>query len=305
MKIFKILSEKSLGDYNIMTKINHFVSNKIILEKKLSMKNKEQLEDFVHIFFNHFHLCAENGIINRNILNSFLYMLVKENFATNLLKSESNINNILYLISLAIANINEINNNQIVETSFIQSDKNIINLSGMVSLIKLLKLTSFNLENNINEKSSNSRIRLYKALNYLKLEGVSIEPILEEFLKNFDDPNMNKFDNSRYYSEYISRVSQILDKIGVKYIKDKKFDICGVDFFIEPGICLIVNGEEDFLHQNLKGKSNFIKRYLSLQNYEVISLPYNLFDNRTNLEELLTSRFYNIITKNYERISYL
>ncbi len=303
VKLFNILVEKNTGESNLLLKFNFFISNKLNQAKSSALKEKESFEDFVYVFFNHFHFCAESGISNRSILNNFLNVLSKENYFKNLLVNEANVNNVIYLISLSIANLNEMKKNDLLEKEFLEPEKDLITINNMIILLKLLNITSKNLEINITEKS-NSRNRLFKSLKYLKSEGVTIPEKLEEFLQKYDSNEIPKFENKEYEDINLNnKLESLFEKIGIKYEKNKTFDICGVEFYVEPGICLRINYEEDYKCEFLKGKTNFINRYLYLTNYDVINLPYYIFKEEEKLEEFLKKRFYHVINGGYDRIS--
>jgi len=305
IKIFQTLIDKNIGEMNLLVKMNFFISNKINLAKRNALHDKVKFEEFIHIFFNHFHTCAESGFSNTEIFNAFINTLAKDNFLKDLLSNEANINNVIYLIALSIANLHEIKNNSLLEKTFLEPHKEAVNVNCMVSILKLLNLTSQNLENGNKFERSNSRNRLFKALTYLKAEGVQLSEKLEEFLTKYNCNDIAKFEKDVFEIEnkYEGILANILQKIGIKFEQNKKFDICEVDFFIEPGVCIRINQENRYQNDNLKGTENFVNRYLYLKNYDVINLPYYLFEEESKLEETIKKRFYHFINQGYDRIT--
>lgn len=304
IKIFRVLIEKKLGDVNLLVKLNLIIGNKVLFVKDQSLKNKGKFEEFIHVFFNHFHLCSESGVVNRTILNSFLQLLSHDNYFTSLFSNEVNLNNVLFLISLSIASINELDASEVIERVLLDSDKPVVNLQEVVMIKKLLNFLEKYFETGDITEKTNSRNRLYKALKLLRAEGISITGKLDEFLAKYDVSQLAVFEADVLQNdENAKQIGQILEKIGVKFEKDKKFDICSVDYYVEPGICIIINGEDDFHNNTLKGKSNLVKRYLYLQNYDVLVLPYFIFENVAQIEEAIKNRFHYVANQEYDRIS--
>ena len=307
IKIFHSLIENKIAGCNIPIKLNYYIAAKLHLAKSQILKQKNSsLEDFTHVFFNHFHFCAESGYTSRHILNNFLNILSSKNLhSTNLFANEANVNNIVYLISLAVANINELDKCEITEKAFLEPHKDAISINNMIMVLKLLQTCAANLEvGKINEKT-NSRNRLFKALKYLIAEGVQLPRQLDDFLASYDTSEISKFEaHEMRESKTAEKLGNILEKIGLKKIeKDKKFEICAVDFLIEPGVCLKINHEEDFSNDLPKGRVNFVNRYLYLQNYEVINLPSFMFEDESKIEEIFKRRFSHFINEGYNRIN--
>lgn len=313
IKIFQTLIETKIGGCNLPIKLNFYIAAKLQQVKAQALKQKNSLEEFIHAFFNHFHFCAESGYSSRHILNSFLNILGSENLLNNnstktkLFANESNVNNVIYLIALSVANVNEADKNELTEKAFLDPQKDVISVSNMTVLLQLLRKAAENFEilsENESEKS-NSRNRLFKALKFLSAEGVALPSALERFLTVYDSAQIEKFEAHEFFdTERPAKLAGILEKIGLRnFEKDKKFEFCAVDFFVEPSVCVRINREEDFSNELLKGKVNLVNRYLYLKNYDVVNLPFFVFKDEAKLEELFKKRFYHVVNEGFDRLN--
>lgn len=307
IKFFQTLIDTKAGGCNLAVKLNFYIAAKLQQAKVLCTKKKnDSLEELIHVFFNHFHFCAESGFTSRHILNNFLNILGSDNLiSANLFANEANVNNVIYLIALSVANINELDKNETVDKTFLEPHKDLISLSNMTTVLKLLKTSAGFFEvGNLSEKS-NSRNRLFKALKFLNAEGVKLPSKLDEFLANYDASQIDKFETHELINNDNANIlGNILERIGLVNVeKNKKFEFLGVDFYVEPGVCIKINHEEDYSNELPKGRVNLITRYLYLQNYDVISLPIYSFDDVSQIEQLFKERFYHFINAGYDRIN--
>ncbi len=316
IKIFHTLIEIKIGGCNLPIKLNFYIAAKMQQAKAQSFKQKSfSLEEFIHAFFNHFHFCAESGYSSRHILNGFLNILGSSGSGNHhlhiesLFANESNLNNIIYLIAVSVANVNEVDKSELTEKAFLAPDKDVISVSNMTVLLDLLTKTARNLEafSNSSIEKSNSRNRLWKALKFLSAEGVQLPCALDDFLAKYDASQISKFESHEMLIRDVERpkkLGSILEKIGLNnFEKDKKIDFCAVDFFVEPGVCVNINHEEDFCNDLLKGRVNLANRFLYLQNYDVINLPFFVFRDEAKIEELCKRRFYHIVNEGYDRLN--
>lgn len=238
---------------------------------------------------------------------------------SNYISKMSNLYNLLWLISISISNIcenskglssfNNSNNSSVITHStnknsnsqsninigskslFLEIyDKNLekellLSEKAVVNLVNLMKYISksLDLENSIS-LDIDQKVRLYKSLVYLKLEGITLNENLENFVKKFKSFHMMNLLNKTTGSLMEKKFSEILNKFNIQYEKEKKTDFCSGDFFIKPNIIIEINGPDHYCFGILKGKDNIKKRSLKFLGYKVLNISYKEFNNLTELE---------------------
>ena len=298
IEIIEIITENKIGNLNIFDKLFVFTQEKLFEDFENQNNNKEILLNNLISFFK---ISAELGKSNINLLNLFLEnYLSTNNSNTNPMKNLNNnnllnLNNLIWLISISISNITENKlhithnlNNKILNLEFY--DKNIenellISEKSVVNLVNLMKLISKNLEfENSFSMDVDEKVRLYKSLIHLKLEGITLNENMENYLKKFKNFHMMNLDNTLCESGLQRKFEEILKKLKVEYEKEKKTDFCAIDFFIMPNIVIEINGPDHYCFGQLKGKDNLKKRVLKFQGYKVMNVSYREFGKIQELE---------------------
>jgi len=301
---------------------NFLISNLTIESNKLKEK-----EIFLNDIFFFFKVKTELGKGNLEFLNIFLEHYIPA-LNLNYYKSNSsleneklnyylnNLYNILWLISISISNISESfnktsnsnsNNNHnsnfkanyssnktlILETYDKNFEKELLlSEKAVTNLVSLLKFISKHIDfEKIFSLEMETKIRLYKSLLLLKLEGIVLNENLDNFLKRFKNFHLLNVQNMTTESLIEKKFEDILKKFKVNYEKEKKNDFCSIDFFIKPNIAIEINGPDHYSFGVLKGKDNMKKRALKLLEYKILNVSYLEFNNLNELENKIKNIF--------------
>ena len=226
-------------------------------------------------------------------------VLNKEIYLKKFLSTEGNLINVINLISEAIADINEFEvNGYEIERAYLESEKNVLNVNGMLSLMKLLEnINNFLSIGNI-ESNSNSRNKLFKSLIFLKSEGVTYEnyKFITEFLNVYQYQIEDTYEEKEM-ENYKKIIEKYFDDNKIEYVKDFEFKICKGNYIIEPGFVVNICIEEDYSGKVLKGRINLNHRYLKVLNYDVLNISWDLFkeENKKKLDDLMLAKINEIV----------
>jgi len=319
ISLINLMNEKQIGNLEIFDRLIAYAENKLIENAKkydsglnINTFTKAEKEGFLNDLFEFFKIHTELGKVQLEILNIFLvhyiFNLNLNNFISTKLEEKggfndfmNNLYNLLWLISISIANISENSNklnangssslNTLNKSLCLETyDKNLENdllLSDKAvnNLVTLLKFISKHLDfENSFALEMDQKIRLYKSLLYLKLEGIVLNENLENFVKKFK--NFHLLNSQNHISESLmeKKFEDILKKFKMNYEKEKITDFCSADFFIKPNIIVEINGPDHYSFGALKGKDNLKKRALKIIGFKILNIGYKEFKNLNELE---------------------
>jgi hypothetical protein len=243
-------------------------------EGRAQCKSPEDI-DFSSELMHFFKTSSELGFTNQLIVNYVLEYFTS--FSLNLLSDDTNrLYDFMWLFSMSLASII----NQKPKEKY-PNNTRIISEKGAVALKKIINFLNINItqtqSNNFSAQAV-SKIRLYKSLRYLELEGCQLPENIVKFLNSFEPfytMNMEVQKNKNPSSLEMRFARQFLYKhpvYGDKYEKEYKTEFGSVDFFIHPNIIIEVNGPLHYLKGDnitLLGKDQLKTRALTLLGYEI------------------------------------
>lgn len=291
MKMFNILAENNRGT------LAKFLEFQYVIGKDLGMSSSKlkltDEEPDTRELFRTLSLAAENGYITQEFLNyvlvyfankSNLIILQNENSPRDI--SGNSLYDLIWLSSISLASILQrreeyIQNN--IKSPFVETQIPPLNQNGANALAKILKIAERTISKDSNfSQNTVSKVRLYKSLYYLQLEGVELSSQLIEFMNKFKSFYMLNMDSRVTNSNLEEAFELVLRKHNIPFEKEKKLDFCLVDYFTQPDFCFEVNGPSHyFLKQTLKGKHVLKKRVLKKQKYQFFEITQEDLINNT------------------------
>jgi hypothetical protein len=270
IKLATELTELNYISIPFMDHLQRNIGDRIYFEKNLEKVSNDK--DFMNNLLNYFKNTTDISMMRLRNLDYILNYFVQRN--NYIFDNESTTYDFIWLTSLALATHYHMNNFQINLYRYTDKDKNPLSERGARDLLYLLNKASSLLNKNYSENSV-PKVRLYKALYYLKLEGLELNDRLEGFLKDFRPYYLLNMENRLTNSNLEKSFEQLLVERNINFTKEKKLDFCMVDYFVEPNFVFEVNGPMHYFDILPRAKDLLKKRVLEHMNYNVIFVHYN------------------------------
>ena len=280
IKISSTFAEKNLKNYAFLDYVQNNIGDRIYSD--LPLNNIEDKE-MTRILLNYFKNVTDISLMRiRNLDYILNYFASNHKYIFN---NENATYDFIWLISLSISTHYYLKNFRLNLFRYTDGKKNPLSERGSKNLMFILDKASQYVNKNHSE-NINSKVRLYRALYYLKAEGLILNEKLESFLLDFKPfYNMNsehKISNTLLEEKF----NDVLVNKNIKAIKEKKLDFCTVDFFVEPNIIYEINGPTHYYDFIPRAKDILKYRVLELQNYQLEVFHYECFENESKKNEM-------------------
>jgi hypothetical protein len=272
------------------------------LQVNINILKKKEDQKFTALLFTYFSTISELSLMTHRNLNvildyfaDFSKALIKENLKQSDLQSLSSLYEFLWMTSISIASILEKRR----KGMFCNGEDTlspVINEKGGQALKKLLNYLDYalTLDNQHSERTP-SKSRLYRALYYLKIDGIKLPQNVENFLENFLPFHQMNLEKNVTPSKLEQNLEKILQDLDVKFEREKKLPFCSTDFFVSPGTIIEVNGPSHYVfNTNMPIAKDLLKeRVLLLEGYDYMVLDYTMLDakNENDTFDLLERKF--------------
>lgn len=296
--LFKMLIEfinNKAMDIHFYNIVQHHVAKRFASESGLNNKN----ETMSMLYYLYLKACAENSLMDVKILHHVLDHFVNK---SSLIKEPKNLFDFVWLVGLSIASILEKRELLVLDPHSCDTSSQILDTGAVRNLHLLLnKVETEVAKDDRYSENSNYKIRLYKALYYLRSEGINMSPELNNFLTKFKSyASINMSQASTKSSSLETALQKMLDSLKIKHQKQKALDFGTVDFFVYPDICIEVNGPSHYFLDLPIAKDMMKKRVLENENYNLFTVSYTDFENPEALYSSIRTRFQHI-DKNMDR----
>lgn len=267
---------------------NHM--GKRILNDPILRKNDETISMLLYLYFK---ITAENSLMDVPILHNVLDYFINK---SSLLKDPKNLFDFIWLTSLSIASIIETRKYYLLDPYIKDINSQVLDFQATKNLHVLLNKAETMIINDDNYSENGSyKVRLYKAIYYLRGEGIHISPQLNSFLEKFKpyvQINMTHSSNSPSILE--DTLEKILKGLNLAYERNKLLNFGTVDFFIKPDICIEVNGPSHYFMDIPVAKDIMKRRALVNDTYTLYPVSYKNFNNLDALQSDIYHRFLHV-----------
>ena len=297
------MARNNLGTVVVFNAISDSLYKKLQMEKQKMMRGvKQENLKLTQMLYYYFSVMAEVSMMEVGVFNYILEYfgnhsasLIKEDIKEVDLTGLNNVYDFVWLTSLSIASIFEKRKTFKQVEEYVDTISPVLNEKGARALMKILTHldATIHLDKNFSENTSN-KVRLFKSLYYLKLEGIAMPKNLEKFLKEFQPFLLMNNEKSTTSSTLELKFEKILKDLDIPYEKEKKLPFCTVDFFVKPHIVLEVNGPSHYVFNSEYpiAKDLLKKRVLSMETYDYNSISYtSIHKNEKSLISALEQRF--------------
>ena len=308
IKIVCALAENNLGHLQYFRIFQYHIGKALEREKNHMSLQKEDIA-LTKLIYQYFSINAEMSMMETVSLNFVLDYF--SNYSNTLISKNAEpqtLYDFIWLTSISIASILVKNKTCSDFEPYVDKKLQVLQEKGALGLKKILNsLNTIVINDNNFSENLVGKVRLYKALYYLKLEGLELPKNLEEFLIKFAPFHKMNMERAITSSALENSFEIILKKLGLKYEKEKKLGFCSVDFFIEPDYCIEINGPSHYVFTNRPkdqpveqlevydfpvGKDLLKKRVLQLEKYDYLEFSYNeLINDPSAVLETLNSRY--------------
>lgn len=314
IKIVCSLADNNIGHLQYFRIFQYYIGKALEKEKNHFSLSREDPK-FTKLLFQYFSLTSEISMMERGPLNFLLDYFA--NYSSSLLNKNSEAQTLydfLWLTSISISSILIKNTSCSEFEPYVDTKAKVLQDKGALALKKILNHLEgvVKADKNLSENLV-GKVRLYKALYYLKLEGLELGNNLNEFLIKFAPFHKMNMERAVSGSVLENNFENILKKLDLKYEKERKLDFCSVDFFIEPDFCIEINGpthyvftnrpknlEENATHEFPIGKDLLKRRVLQLERYDYLEFNYNeLINNPGGVLETLQTRYGHLKDEKY------
>lgn len=305
----------TMGKNNIGTIVSYNAFQHHLGKKLNSMKNIyhniNSEDNFKHsqLFLTYFSIISELSMMEADTLNFILEffanhspVLINEHHDTSSFK---NLCSFMWFTSISLASILEKRRTLEQNESYVNTEQKVLTDKGARALFKILnhidKLLSKETFKNYTE-DTNAKVRLFKSLYYLQLDGVDLPKNLEKFLNDFLPFLKMNTETSITNSQLENTFEKILTTLNLPYEKEKKLSFCSVDFFINPHICIEVNGPQHYVFNSslLVARDLLKQRTLALENYDMIPISYKDVLDSKQLLVFLNQRLKHVTSALFE-----
>jgi len=308
IKIVCALAENNIGHLQYFRIFQYHIGKALEREKNHMSLQKEDIAT-TKMIYQYFSINAEMSMMETVSLNFVLDYFA--NYSNTLISKNAEpqtLYDFIWLTSISIASILVKNKTCSDFEPYVDKKLKVLQEKGALGLKKILNCLDLIVKND-NNFSENlvGKVRLYKALYYLKLEGLELPKNLGEYLIKFAPFHKMNMERAITSSALENSFEIILKKLGLKYEKEKKLGFCSVDFFIEPDYCIEINGPSHYVFTNRPkdqaaeqlevydfpvGKDLLKKRVLQLEKYDYLEFSYNeLINDPSAVVETLNSRY--------------
>lgn len=202
-----------------------------------------------------------------------------------------------YLLSISIASILEKRKNFQQIENYVDTVSPVLSEIGARGLTKILKFLdkTIHIDKNYSQ-NSNNKIRLYKSLYYLKLEGINIPANLEKFMLEFSSYLKLSMEANITPSITEHKFENVLTKLKIPFEREKKLAYSSVDFYVSPDIIIEVNGPSHYVFNSSYpiAKDMMKKRVYELEHYDFIVIQHDQVGSK-KIQEFLAERFKHIL----------
>jgi hypothetical protein len=264
------LSEINHVSFAFMDHIQRSIGDRIYFEKNLEKVNGDK--EFMKALLTYFKNTTDISSMRVRNLDYILNYFVQRN--KYIFDNESTTYDFIWLTSLAIATHYSMSGFKVGVFRYTDSSKNALSERGARDLLTLLDKAA-GLVNRNHAENSVPKVRLYKALYYMKHEGLQINDRLEGWMKDFRSYYLLNMENRLTNTNLEKSFEKVLADNNIQYMKEKKLDFCMVDYFVEPNFCFEVNGPLHYFDFMPRAKDLLKKRVLEHLNYNVVMVHYN------------------------------
>lgn len=307
IKIFGELGKNNVGTIAAFSSFQYHLTKKLMTSKHLLFNSRNSEENLKNsqLLYYYFSIISELSMMDVSPLN-----FVLEFFATHsdsLLNEDldavsvNNLYNFIWYTSISIASILEKRDKGLsflFRGNYMDTKSPVLSEKGARSLMKILNHVNEVIEREMNKEGNNFsentsiKVRLFKALYYLKRDGLDLPENLERFLTKFQPFYQMQMETSIKNSALENTFENILKNLNLPYEKEKKLPHCSADFYVRPEVCVEVNGPQHYvLNSPLPVARDFLKkRTLELENYQYIPIHYKTILEPKKLIPLLSSK---------------
>jgi hypothetical protein len=325
IKLTIALVNNNIGHVRYFTVINYHIGKQLYLNKGVLMPKQEDVK-FTKLLFNYFSITSEISMMSQESLNFIMEYF--GNYSGSLIavddteripkgaevKNLQTIYDFVWLSSLSIASILCKRIDFPEFEPFIEKESNLLNEKAAKGLKRILNYLDkyISADTNFSEKT-HSKVRLFKSLYYLELEGINIPNNLKQFMKSFAPFSKLNVEQNISNSNLENQFEKILHKCSLKFEKEKKLNFCQVDFFVEPDFVLEVNGPSHYVftakHKDGTCTDEFDfpiakdllkRRVLELEKYEYLQFSHKEINrNPEEVASRLDTRLRHINNQNF------
>jgi hypothetical protein len=270
IKLTTELSEVNYVSIPFMDHVQRNIGDRIYFEKNLEKVSSDR--EFMQALLNYFKNTTDVSSMRVRNLDYILNFFVQRN--KQIFNNESTTYDFIWLTSLAIATHYSMKGLRVGLFRYIDSSKNPLTKRGAHDLLYLLDKAA-NLVNRNHAENSVQKVRLYKALYYMKLEGLQLNDRLEAWIRDFKPYYLLNMENRISNSNLEKSFEKVLVDRNISFKKEKKTDFCMVDYFVEPNFCFEVNGPMHYFDFMVRAKDLLKQRVLEHLNYNVVMVHYN------------------------------
>jgi hypothetical protein len=306
------LGKTNIASLELFSILSDSVFRSLQVNKHM-LKSKED-QKFTALLFTYFSTLSELSLITHQNLNfildyfgDFSKALIKENLKQADLQNITSLYDFLWMTSISIASILEKRRKGMVVKGE-DTISPVINETGGRALKKLLDYLNhvLTLDTQHSERTP-SKSRLYRALYYLKTDGIELPQNLNNFLENFLPFHQMNLEKNVTPSKLEHRLEKILKTLDVQFEREKKLSFCSIDFLLHPGIVIEVNGPAHYVFKTSLpiAKDMLKERILLLEGYDFMVIDYTMLDaeNENKTFELLETKFTALKNINSENFS--
>jgi len=308
IKMVCLLAESDIGHLQYYRVFQYYIGKALEKQKNTLSLQYEDVE-FTKLLFQYFTQTAEISMMEITPLNFLLDYFA--NYSNSILGRNTEpqtLYDFMWLTSISISSILVKRTSCPEFEPYVDNKSKVLNDKGALGLKKILNHLDKIVRNEQNfSENISGKVRLYKSLYYLKLEGLELPKNLEEFLIKFEPFTKMNIERSISGSVLEDNFENVLKKLGLKYEKEKKLNFCSVDFFVEPDYCIEINGPSHYVLTNRPkdskigeyevndfsiGKDLLKRRVLQLERYDYVEFSYHeLINNPAGVLETLQSRY--------------
>ena len=279
IKLFCRLAEMNMGEISMFNSFQYHLNKKLRTEKGLILQNYREDTNLTKFILYYFAIMAEVSMMEVGNLNYVLQYFAE--FSNYLTPKSKNICDFIWYTAISISSILLKRQHYHQYEKYVDTKSNVLDEKGGRSLKKILNLCDSFIESNPNHSENTlQKVRLFRALYYLRLEGVKLSDKSIKFLESFKNFNQIAIENSISNSALEDSFEKILRQIDILYEKEKKLPFCSVDFFIKPHICIEVDGPYHYFLNLPRGKDFLKERVLTLEKYEYIAIDYRQLSDK-------------------------
>ena len=308
------MAKNNLGSVVLFNSFSDSIFKKLQMEKQKIMRLPEgENLKVTQMLYYYLSIMSEVSMMEVGPFNYILEYF--SNHSNSLMNQEKELdsNNLktlydfTWLTSLSIASILEKRKSFKQVEPYVDTVSPVLNEAGARALTKLLKFIDSQIHNDKNySENSLNKVRLFKSLYYLRLEGIKIPNNLNKFMDEFKNFHQMNMETSTTASTLELKFEKILTSLNIPFVREKKLPFCSVDFFVSPDIVLEVNGPSHYVFNSEYpiAKDLMKKRVLGLEHYDYNAIHYESIQaDQKNLTEKLEVRFKHILEGFEEKVT--